>query len=77
MPDEGGQHAPALVAHEADEGGARCHVTGRGGVGFPDMRRVVDHANSITGRTSTAPCHAPGICAAVATASSRSAHSSR
>ena len=62
VPDERGQHAPALVAHEADEGGARG---------------VVGHSNSITGRTSTAPCQAPGICAAVAIASSRSAHSSR
>ena len=63
VPDERRQHAPALVAHEADEGGA-----GRVGNGHP---------KTTTGRSSTAPCQAPGIRAAVAIASSRSAHSSR
>ena len=76
VPDERGQHAPALVAHEADEGGARGDVTA-GRRRLLGHAWVVGHPNSITGRTSTAPCHAPGIFAAVATASSRSAHSSR
>ena len=62
-PRQRGEHAPALVAHEADEGGA--------GLGFRHPPK------SITGRTSTAPSHAPGICAATLIASSRSAHSSR
>ena len=66
VPDQGGEHAPALVAHEADEGGAGSSGSSVG------HRRI-----GMTGRTSTAPSQAAGIRAASATASSRSAHSSR
>ena len=65
-PHQRGQHRPSLVAHQALEG--------RGGVGLGGRAHP---PIGMMGRTSTAPSQAPGISAARAMASSRSAHSRR
>jgi hypothetical protein len=41
------------------------------------VERLIHEPSGMTGRTSTAPPHAAGTCAAQASASSRSAQSSR
>src|SRR5581483_1353674 len=71
--DQGGEDARALGPYglgEGDRRGGRCRST-------HGVRYSCGRGTGCTGRTSTAPCQAAGICAAALTASSRSAHSSR
>ncbi len=66
---------PVDVSCQADEGGQDLATLDPNDL----VERIDQPASpkSMTGRTSTRPCHAPGICAAQLSASSRSLQSSR
>ena len=73
----GNREALTACLADAERAGAERYVFLGDLIGYGADPVWVGHPIGMTGRTSTEPYQAPGIWAATAMASSRSAHSSR